>query len=350
MFRSARLKLTGWYLLIIMIISVSFSVFIYRVLTSELDRVQRIQRLRVERGLPERHLIIPIPGNGNQPSGLIVIDTDILEETKRRLIIFLVMIDSGILIVSGVAGYFLAGRTLAPIASMLDEQKRFISDASHELRTPLTSMRSEIEVSLRDKKMTLVEARRLLKSNLEEVDSLQNLSDKLIKLAQYQGDGGGFVFERLRLSSIIGEAAKRLDRLARSRQIVIVRSAGKEEVEGDKGALVELLVILLDNAVKYSPKGSSVDVGVRKTDGKVVVSVKDRGMGIEEGDIPHLFDRFYRADRSRTKLDAFGYGLGLSIAKQIVDRHNGTISVQSKVGEGTTITVGIPVRQSRRMG
>lgn len=344
MFRSARIKLTAWYLLIIMVISMSFSAFIYKVLTSELDRVQQIQRSRVERGLPERHLIIPVPGESGQRPGLLLIDTDIIEETKHRLVIFLVIINSGILMLSGGAGYFLAGRTLKPIAQMLDEQNRFVSDASHELRTPLTSIRSEIEVNLRDKRMGLAEAKKLLRSNLEEVVNLQSLSDKLIKLAQYQKGGNGMVFEKVVFGQVVEEAVRRVDGLAKSRQISIVKKIRAEEVEVNKSSLVELLVILLDNAIKYSPRVSKVEITTQGTDGKVLIGVKDRGAGIDERDLPHLFDRFYRVDESRTKSNVAGYGLGLSIAKQIVDRHNGSIWVESEPDKGTVFTVQLPVK------
>lgn len=183
MFRSARLKLTAWYLLIIMLISVSFSIGIYNVQIRELERFRRVQPIRAEDLTP----------NGIR-SRVFVIDQTLIDEAEDNLQFTLIIINVGILILAGYSGYFLAGRTLTPIREMVDEQNRFITDASHELRTPITSLRSEIEVTLRDKNLNLKEARELLKSNLEEVNNLQYLSDNLIKLSQNQKINSVFYF------------------------------------------------------------------------------------------------------------------------------------------------------------
>lgn len=333
MFKSARIKLTAWYLLIIMLISASFSVAIYRGLTSELSRIERAQRLRQEFSqdfpLPER-----------APFRL---DPDIVEETRQRIRLGLILVNLIILGASAGAGYFLAGRTLKPISEMVDEQNRFISDASHELRTPLTSLKSEIEVNLRDKKLTLGEARKLLVSNLEEVNNLQTLSDKLIKLTKYRKGENGLTFNKISLAKVAEEAVKKVSGLARNKGITIVNKVGKYIIKGNKTALDEVFVILLDNAIKYSPKGKKVTLTCKRSDTSIAFDIKDEGYGIAKEDIPHLFDRFYRADKSRTKFEASGYGLGLAIAKEIVEKHHGTISVDSKLGEGTCVTVLLPV-------
>jgi len=320
MFQKARLKLTSWYLLIIMLISVSFSVAIYGVLTNELNRVERVQRLRYERRM--------------RPA----IDPEVIIETKNRLMAILILINLGILGVSGVAGYFLAGRTLRPIKDMVDEQNRFITDASHELRTPLTSLKSEIEVNLRDKDLSLREAKKLLQSNLEDVNNLQYLSDNLIKLTQYQKTDDRHVFEKISILEILDEAQKKVANLAKHKNINIKNKVQDFYLEANKQSLVEVFVILLDNAIKYSPKGKDVIIASEKIDGKVSISVKDYGIGINKEDLPHLFDRFYRVDKSRTK-EISGYGLGLSIAKQIIEKHGGSIKVESKVGKGTTFSI-----------
>src|SRR3990167_5772072 len=173
MFSKARFKLTVWYLLIIMLISTGFSGVIYKVLTAELDRFSHMQRLRIESRV-----------RSIQPR--IFVDPDLAEETKQRLIVFLLIINSGILFVSGILAYFLAGKTLRPIKEMVDEQNRFISDASHELRTPLTSIKTAMEVSLRDKNLTLKDSKKLIGESIDEVNKLQLLSDELLQLAQYQ--------------------------------------------------------------------------------------------------------------------------------------------------------------------
>lgn len=324
MFYRARLKLTAWYLFIIMLISISFSVTVYNLLTNELNRVERVQRLRQER----RNLRIPS------------IDPEVIEETKDRLKLILFLIDLGILGVAGFAGYFLAGRTLRPIQEMIDEQNRFITDASHELRTPLTSLKSEIEVNLRDKKLTTDRAKKILESNLEEVNKLQYLSDNLIKLTLYQKNSN--IFEEVDLFEVAGEAEKRVASLAKKQSITVKNQIKDRILKGDKQALTEMFIIFLDNAIKYSAKGKSVTLTSKKIDGLVQIDIKDQGFGILEKDMPHLFDRFYQADQSRTKSDVFGYGLGLSIAKQIVEKHKGFIKVESKIGKGSSFSVQLP--------
>lgn len=329
MFRSARIKLTAWYLLIIMLVSVSFSTAIFRVLTTELDRMVQIERLELEHRFPQ----FPI-----------FLNPDLLAETKQRLLFRLVLINLLILAGSAWAGYLLAGRTLNPIKDMVDEQNRFITDASHELRTPLTSLKSEIEVNLRDKQLSINQAKELLKSNLEEVNSLQVLSDGLIRLTQYRQVGSNLTISSVSLADIAHEAVRKVTNAAKEKKITIINDIRSVNIQGNQTALTELFVIFLDNAIKYSSKQKTIRVSSSKSDGHVRIVIADGGIGIAEKDIPHLFDRFYRTDKSRTKTDVPGYGLGLSIAKQIVDQHNGSIRVTSTPHKGTTFTIDLPLK------
>ncbi len=326
MFQKARVKLTLWYLLIIMLVSIAFSFSMYHILTQELNRVERIQRLR-----QEGRLSLPQLRNPRVPS----IDPEVIEETKKRLRATLILINFGILAASALAGYFLAGRTLRPIKEMVDEQGRFITDSSHELRTPLTSLKSEIEVNLRDKKLNLNMARKLLESNLEEVNNLQYLSDNLIKLTQYQKSNGS-KFTEVNLLDVIFDAQKKVASLAKNKKITIKNNIEDQIILGDKQSLIEMFVIFLDNAIKYSNKGKTITLSAENLNNLIQISIQDQGMGISEKDIPQLFDRFYRADKSRTKSETSGYGLGLSIARQILDRHNGFVEVESVINKGTT--------------
>ncbi|MFH1833184.1 MAG: ATP-binding protein [Candidatus Levyibacteriota bacterium] len=343
MFHSARIKLTVWYLLIIMIISISFSISMYRVLTLELDRVQKAQELRIQRRLPDRFRIPPPSDDNSDFQSLLSLDPQIIAETKYRLTVALALINFVILVTSAIAGYFLAGRTLGPIKEMMDEQNLFISDASHELRTPLTSLKSEIEVNLRDKNLTLGQAKKLLKSNLEEVNNLQVLSDGLIKINQYQNVADGFKFSEVSLLLIINDAIKKVASLAKSKNIKIINKIDDYLINGDRKKLTEVFVIFLDNAIKYSSQQTKVILSSKKSDGNIVVDISDEGYGISETDIPHLFDRFYRVDKSRTKTTIPGYGLGLSIAKKIINNHHGMVSVKSKIGKGSTFSIQLPL-------
>lgn len=343
MFTQARLKLTAWYLLIIMLVSVSFSVAMYKALTNELDRVERIQRLRQERQLSMSELnSIPSEFRQRIPRTFIL-DPQLVDETKNRLKTMLLIVNLAILGTSSLAGYFLAGRTLQPIKKIVDEQDRFISDASHELRTPITSLKAEIEVNLRDKNLSK-DAMKLLKSNLEEVNSLQSLSDNLIRLTQYQKTNNNIHFEDISLAKIVDDACKKVANLAKHKNITIKNQVKDSSLEGDKPSLTEAFVILLDNAIKYSHKNTFVTITSKKSDHSMAIEIKDEGVGIAEQDLPFLFDRFFRADKSRTKTDVQGYGLGLSIAKQIINKHNGSIGVESKLSQGTTFKIQLPVK------
>lgn len=341
MFQKTRIKLTSWYLLIIMLISISFSIAIYQVLDNELNRVERVERLR-----QNSRLYPSFPRNFFRTSYL---DPEVIEESKSRIGAILILINLGILAASSVAGYFLAGRTLKPIQSMIDEQNRFITDASHELRTPITSLKAELEVNLRDRQIGS-STKKILQSNLEDVNQLQILSDDLIKLAQY-GKNNGLVFEKISVSTILADALKKVNGLAKLKKITIKNQIQEQILEGDKQSLSEVFVILLDNAIKYSPKNTTVSISTKKVNDSLEIDIKDEGIGIDQQDLPYLFDRFYRADKSRTKSGTQGFGLGLSIAKKIIDKHQGQIKVvsyskktQDLDHQGTTFSVHLPLK------
>ncbi|MDO8610881.1 MAG: HAMP domain-containing sensor histidine kinase [bacterium] len=335
MFETARLKLTTWYLIIIMMISFLFSMVIYTGIDREFERFRRIQILREER---EREGLIIIP-----PTRYPVINSVTISEAEDRIKITLILINILILVLSGIASYFLAGRTLKPIKEMIDEQNRFITDSSHELRTPLTALRSEIEVYLRDKKLNISDAKTLLKSNLEEVINLQKLSDELMQLAQYQKKNGNTHFEKISLLQLVQYSIKKIYPLAQKKEIQIVNKIIDIQVLGNVQSLEELFTILLDNAVKYSKTKTTITLLSKQKNKLLQISVKDQGIGIEKKNIQHIFDRFYRIDRSRTKEEVSGYGLGLSIAKKIVEMHKGTINVISELGKGTEFIISFPI-------
>lgn len=353
MFQSARLKLTGWYLLIIMLISIIFSLIIYTVINEEYTKIERNQKIRQDRlqqGLSpfyEQFRLEREQQGQHIPPVPTTLDPQFIHESRVRLQIILLLVNVGILIISGIAGYFLAGRTLRPIQKMVEEQNRFITDASHELRTPLTSLKTSIEVYLRNKIHTMKDSDNLLRSNLEEVNSLQYLSDNLIKLTHFQKTDDRLIFERVSVFEIINEAGRKVANLAKQKNIKIINHVKKSIILGDKQSLTELFVILLDNAVKYSFKNKSVTITSEISENHIAVKIKDEGIGIEDKDIPYIFDRFYRADKSRTKENAEGYGLGLSIAQQIIDNHNGQIRVESKSGKGSAFSIHFPVKYSQ---
>lgn len=357
MFKSARIKLTAYYLLIIMTISALFSLAVYRGLTLEIARSMRFQTLRAvqkngilheqsERFIPRDFIFgIPLPEETNDfPPNF---HRQIFEEAKKRVALELIFINLGILVISGSAGYFLAGKTLKPIAEMVDEQKRFVADASHEIRTPLTAIKTEIEVSLRDKKMDLKLAKNLLESNLEEINKLKSLTDYFLTLDKYQNSNTKFTFETFSLSKVIEETVGRLEGIAKDKKIEIAKKLEDVFIEANKISIMELITILLDNAIKYSHEKGKVVINLETKKNNAVIKVEDFGIGIKSSEIPYIFNRFYRADLSRTKNVVKGYGLGLSIAKSIVDLHKGKISVESVVEKGSIFTILLPLKQKQ---
>lgn len=327
MFERARLTLTAWYLLIIMAISLVFSVVIFTEANRELTRFERIQRTRFE-------FEQSVPARPRPP----MLNPEEIVEARMRLILTLSLINTGILGLSAFVGYFLAGRTLLPIKNMVDEQHRFVTDASHELRTPLTALRSEIEVALRGKEVER-STRKLLESNLEEVVALQALSNNLLELSK----NGSFIdpkhMKEVSIKKITKTALKKLEGLIQAKQIVITNKTTDVKVLGIEDRLTEVLVILLDNAIKYSKEKGVVSVTSVAQKDHVFIHIQDKGIGIEKKDLPRIFDRFYRATSSRS--GTAGYGLGLSIAKKTIESHEGNITVESEPNKKTTFTVSL---------
>ena len=339
-FNFAYLKLTALYVLIVMIISIGFSVTLFHISSGEINR-----------GLMRQNGVLrnfPVPRDDQSLSGLDQVLQNQIEESSTRLRDNLIIFNLLILVLSSIASFFLAKRTMQPIEKAMEAQNRFTADASHELRTPLTAMRSEIEVSLRDKKLALPQTKKLLKSNLEEISKLETLSASLLKLAKSQNETRQSLVE-VSLEDIVTESYEKVAALADKKQIEFETKLLDLKVRGDKQSLTDLFVILLDNAIKYSPEKSKIIITMNKERQRALhplwatVKIKDHGIGIKALDLPLIFNRFYRADTSRSKEKTDGYGLGLSIAKQIVELHNGKIEVTSRPGKGSEFTVKFPV-------
>lgn len=336
MFKNARLKLTAWYILILMIISVSFSAIIYKGAGSEIDRLSQIEKQRIERRFQENNI------NPMAPK-IRFIDPELLEETKHRFLLILIVINGGIIFFVGSLSYFLAGKTLQPIQKMVEEQNRFISDASHELRTPLTAMKSSLEVNLRDKNLSLTDAKKLIEESITDVNKLQSLSDSLLDLSRYQTPSSTSNLKNILINDGINETIKKISPLSKQKNIIIKTDVKKIFIRGNENDLINLFTIIIDNAIKYSPKNTLIKVSAKQIKNKAVIEIEDQGVGIEKKDLPLIFDRFYRADQSRSKEKISGYGLGLSIAKKIVLKYNGNISVISKINKGTKFLIDFPI-------
>jgi two-component system, OmpR family, sensor histidine kinase CiaH len=329
-FQATLIKLTALYLAIIMVISFFFSVNLYRVSAEELNRSYERQMMVIHNSPRLNAFLVS--------NGFIDQFESEFRQAKNRIVLQLLYTNLFILVAGGALSYFMAKRTLRPIQESHDAQSRFTSDASHELRTPVAAMRSEIEVALRDEKLTKEEAKHLLRSNLEELSKLTALTDGLLRLSRLENNT--LEFKPVALDEVVTEAVKRTLPLAKKKSITVKENLQPELiVNGDAASLIEMAVILIDNAIKYSPPQSTVRVELKKRQKQPVLTVRDEGQGIIKDDIPHIFDRFYRADSSRTKESTDGYGLGLAIAKSIASAHQANIHVSSTYGKGTAFHI-----------
>jgi signal transduction histidine kinase len=319
------IRLALSYLAILMVVSLTLTVSLYRVSVGAGDRGLRRERLYFEGANP-----YAIDPNYQQ------IEIGQVQGLHTGLRNNLIGVNLLVLVVGGGLSYYLARRTLAPIEAALASQSRFAADASHELRTPLTAMKSEIEVALRDTKLGPKEARALLSSSLEEVAKLEALAGGLLRLARHEDEP--LPLESVELSLVVDAALNRLATAAQQRQVKVVPGDISARVEGDLESLTELVTFLLDNAIKYSNPKSEVVIRSSSHGHTVDLSIRDTGAGINAADLPHIFERFYRADASRSKATP-GYGLGLSIAARIAELHGGSIDATSKLGTGSTFTV-----------
>lgn len=338
--KSATGRLAATYLGIIMLMSIGFSVMFYNTSSHQLGRQ-----------LPPDSYFNTSPdglpgGFGSRRQNVNEFLQARIDEGRSALLIRLVWLNILALIGGGVVSYYLARRTLEPIEEAMDAQTRFVSDASHELRTPITALQATNEVALRKPKLSIAEAKDLLQYNVEEAVKLKLLSDGLLGLLKQEHDAPQTT--TVSLQDIIGEAMNRVVQYAVKKGITINDEVPNVEVLGNKQTLAQVVTILLDNAVKYShPKGTIYLEG--NTKGKYAyLNVRDEGVGIKASDIPHIFERFYRADSSRSKENKEGYGLGLSIAHKIIEQHNGEISVQSTIEHGSTFILKLPLAPTAR--
>ncbi|MBX4190597.1 HAMP domain-containing histidine kinase [Candidatus Saccharibacteria bacterium] len=329
MFHSAALKLTVWYLAIIMTISLVFSLSLYNV--SKIDLVRNVNR---QIGY-FTNLLGPDESFNYRQLRSRQLGED-LRHLKTNLFIFNLLV----LMSGGVASYWLARRTLEPIEQTMEGQARFASDASHELRTPLTVMITENEVALRSKNLTKAGAAQIIKSNLEEAVKLKSLAEGLLRLTT----SGGKIEnpQPVTVKQAIDEAISRHNKAAAFKKIKISNGIENLKVSGDKDSLTELFSIFLDNAIKYTPSGGSVNFSGRRRHKDVLVQITDSGQGIKKTDLAKIFDRFYQADSSRHKSSDGGYGLGLAIAKKIAEAHHGHIEVTSTLGRGSVFILILP--------
>lgn len=234
-------------------------------------------------------------------------------------------------------------RALERLQHAVSDMRQFSAALAHELRTPLAILRGETELAL-TKTRTLDEVRGRLEGQLEEFDRLNGLITQLLTLARAESGQIEVARAELDLSTLVETTVEQLEPVAEARGITVARAVTEGiTTTGDAGWLQRLLLILLDNAIKYTPDGGRIRVSMTRQDATALLAVADTGAGMPADVVPHVFEHFYRADAARSRRTE-GAGLGLALAKWIAEQHHATIAVTSQQGVGSTFTVRIPVR------
>jgi two-component system sensor histidine kinase CiaH len=261
----------------------------------------------------------------------------------RVLISVLCVISIIFIGLSVLLGYYMSGKAMVPIANAFKQQKEFVANASHELRTPLSILQSSLEVIEADERDKLGEfSLQVFDDMKDELRRMTKLINDLLWLARSDANAIELTKEWFLLPPIVDELIRKCRPLAEKKHIKFVTNIQENTViYGDKERIIQLIFILLDNAVKYNNENGQIKIAVERNRKNVNIEISDTGIGIPIEHQKHIFERFYRVDQSRSRRQQ-GNGIGLSIAKWIVDAHGGTIHVQSEEGKGSRFIVTLP--------
>lgn len=315
-FKTALVRLTALYVGILMALALGCSVWLYAVASREVQTVL-------------------IDTKRSNVTGQVDASS---QASRERLLQDLIFFNLFIFGAGTLASYALARRTLRPVQESYQAQEQFAADASHELRTPLTALKTELQLARRDaKKLTPDEYAATLDSSLEEVERLSLLTARLLRLTSSSQNNTA---ESASLQDCLAEAIRPLQSALDSKKIAVKYPESDDKIAMHPADQAELLRIILDNAIKYSPPKSNITITAEQSRENMVITIQDEGPGIAQQDLPHIFDRFYRGsshDKAQT-----GYGLGLAVAKKLAASVGGSIKAQSQPGHGTTIILTIP--------
>lgn len=254
----------------------------------------------------------------------------------QRLVIFTILIGASL---SFVGGYFLSGRSLIPIKKSVERQQEFLADASHELRTPIAVIQTNLEVVKASTDETVESQMMWINNAYDEVQWMHHIVEDLMFLAR--ADSGDMVVQRepIDLTYCLKVVSEKMTPLAAKKGIGIVAAVEDDLVMiGDEKQITQLVVILLDNAIKYSGENTVIHLTGKKTLQGIAVEVRDQGIGIPKEELGKVTQRFYRVDKARSRTEG-GTGLGLSIANWIVDEHHAGMIIESEEKKGTKITL-----------
>ncbi|MEN9604373.1 MAG: hypothetical protein RJB39_58 [Candidatus Parcubacteria bacterium] len=317
-FLKVRIKLTAMYTLIAAVMAGGYSLLLYQLLIADFrDSIQ-----------DKIYAIDPR------------IINSIISRTSDVLLNRILFIDIVILLVVICISFVWANRTLRPIRENMIRQKRFVADASHELRTPVAVMVSGLEVALRNKNLTMDDARETLNDTLAEMRELSKLSNHLLDISRYDADIHG-TQSPIQITAVLNPVLQKITRLAEEKGVVLhTGQIDEASINGHQLELGRVFLNLLHNAIKYTPKGGNVTVEGQKRTRRYSVTIRDTGIGIDKEALDKIFDPFFQGDAAHNN---GGAGLGLTLAKRIIESHRGSIDIQSEVNSGTTVTVFLPL-------
>lgn len=264
-------------------------------------------------------------------------ELDAHEEFKSSLIIGALVI----VILGYISSFFIMKNSTRPLQEFVDKQLAFVSDASHELRTPLAIVQSKIENILANPDQSVYDVSEDLAVSLKELSRLNKLTTELLALARNDQNRQVYNFEKVNLNIVLSEVLDPFIEIAEFENRKLSYTAEDVDVTIDKDKIRELMIILLDNAMKYTSSGDSINVSLKLISGEAVIEVADTGIGISDVTKEKIFERFYREDKTRSR-ETGGNGLGLSIAKNIVEDMKGKISVDHNSPKGTKFTIVFP--------
>lgn len=315
-FKKARLKLTAYYVGIMFIILIIFSGALIYTINSKISE------------------------NLNDKITIVDPEDNPLDNVNTEINLYIFYTDGILLVLIAFASYFLAGRTLKPIQDSLDAQKKFSADASHDLRTPLAIIITESEVALQGDINKQKDFKDVVKSNLEEAKKMSELVNDLLIISRGENEKSSNNFVESDLHNFIEKIVLKMTSQAESKGLKLeIDEYKKILVKIDLSNFERAISNILQNAIHYTKEGS-IKISFKEEVKKVLITIKDTGVGINEQDLPRVFDRFYKAEHSRN--DESGSGLGLCISKQIVEQHAGNIKINSTINVGTIVTITIP--------
>jgi signal transduction histidine kinase len=235
-------------------------------------------------------------------------------------------------------------QTLERLEALFTSQQRLLADVSHELRTPLTVIKGNVDLMRRMKSLD----EESLTSIDQEAGRLTRLVGGLLLLAQAESGKLALNMKRVELDLLLTEVFQEMTILAGNKVHIRLNEIDQAYVNGDRDRLKQVFINLLANAVQYTPQGGEIFLSLEKIGEQARIICRDTGPGIPAEDLPHIFERFYRAEKSRTRRETTGFGLGLSIANWIVERHGGRIEVNSQEGKGTTFAIWLPLDRANK--